>query len=296
MVSTAAMAAVITPVSAHSADEDTLSAMQDQCDARALAHGAGWTGTLDEASISASYVAGPVENPGTRDRDASTVTGTGTFTPWHTYIQGSPFRIGGSVNMFGDQYADSGSWSDSTYYYDAEFNSTYAFAFACNMSQSVYHPVVGHYVIEPRDHGKEEDTQQSCEAFNDKTPVAPTYSAPPWWGTDQAQCDFVTTTPAGFFDEERPDENGTPVNQIQADTLHGFEEHGGAVDAPGGTYHIGQVVICISPGKPTPGGAWRQQNGYTGADCNTNYFKNTAKWGSGTESSNGTYISVPNYN
>jgi len=48
-------------------------------------------------------------------------------------------------------------------------------------------------------------------------------------------------------------------------------------------------------------GAWRAQNGYDGGDmtgpaagCNTPYFK-VAPWGAGTDSSNGTYISVPDY-
>ncbi len=65
-----------------------------------------------------------------------------------------------------------------------------------------------------------------------------------------------------------------------------------------GEYHVGQTVICISPSGPTKKGvpgAWRQQNGYTGNKCTTDWFVNHAVWGSGTEGSNGTYISVPDY-
>jgi hypothetical protein len=94
-------------------------------------------------------------------------------------------------------------------------------------------------------------------------------------------------------------EAGTPVNQDQTDTLNAFEDHGGIVYTTG-EYHVGQPVICISPGPK--GGSWRAQNGYSGgsfsgpaAGCNTPYFK-IAPTGNGTTTSNGTFNSVPNYN
>ena len=94
-------------------------------------------------------------------------------------------------------------------------------------------------------------------------------------------------------------EPGTAVNQDQTDTLTAFEDHGGPVAASGGPFHIGQVVICISPTTSTQTkkgvpGTWVAKNGYTGDKCTTAWMS-VAPWGSGTENSNGTYISVPDY-
>jgi hypothetical protein len=90
---------------------------------------------------------------------------------------------------------------------------------------------------------------------------------------------------------------GAPVDQDQTDSIYAFEDHGGPVQVTG-EFHVGQAVICISPStggakKGVPG-EWRTQNGYTGDKCTTEWFK-VAPWGAGTEGSNGTYISVPNY-
>lgn len=83
--------------------------------------------------------------------------------------------------------------------------------------------------------------------------------------------------------------DGSPVTQNQTDTLDGFEANGGPITI-GGDIVLGQVVVCISPTRNP--GTWRVQNGYGGANCNTNYFR-TAPWGSGSRTRNGTYISVP---
>jgi len=234
--------------------------------------------------------------------DENTIVGTGTFTPATTYIQGDPFRIGGSVNMFGDQYATSGSWSDSTYNYTADFDSTFAHAFTCNIYQAVIHhgdPLNGHYVVDPDAHGNEEGAiLQECNAYNTNGSGIP---HPGYWGNSpQGNCLFVAEPTEDTFDPPVliANEDGGSVNQDQTDSLYAFEDHGGPVQADGGPFHIGQVVICISPSKTgTKGvpGTWTTQNGYTGDKCTTDWFKNHAVWGSGTESSNGTYISVPDY-
>lgn len=328
IAATSALATATQVPIANAASVATLAAMQTQCTALALAHdidgvGTGdiWTGVVVEGAT--TLTSGPTEVANTRTNKHN-IVGTGTFTPSHSYIQGNPFRIGGSVNMFGDQYADSGSWSDHTYDYSANFDSTFAHAFSCNINKALYHPsyvipghpVQGYYVIHPDNHGNEEGAvQQSCVAFSAKQPTSLTDTTVPWWGyvdpdplaADHGQCDFVKTGDA-TVDVTVPEswdlpafvvnEVGTPVSQSQTDVLSGHEEHGGFLAAPGGIYHIGQVVICISPSttgtKGVPG-VWKQQNGYTGPNCTTDWFKNYAVWGSGTESSNGTYISVPNY-
>jgi hypothetical protein len=310
LAGTAAFADTVPPVFANPADSATMAAMAAQCDALAVAHdalnGDRWSGDVVAGAV--TLVSGPSEVVGSRDIDDSSITGAGVFTPGVTYIQGDPFRIGGSVNLFGDQYATSGSWSDSTYNFTADYDSIYAHAFSCDISQEVYHaayvipghPLQGYYVVEATDQGGEEDSQGSCAAFTANGP------AWPHWGQDHAQCDWVETAPE-TQDENVPEswdaaalvgnEPGVTVNQEQTDTLDAFEDHGGAVQAQGGPFHLGQTVICISPSttvkKGVPG-AWVAKNGYTGDKCTTDWFK-AAQWGAGSESSNGTYISVPNY-
>lgn len=94
---------------ADAASGVTLAAMQGQCDALALAHdtvnGDIWTGEVVVGAV--TLVSGPTE-AGPRDIDDATIVGTGTYVPGNTEIRGDPFRIGGSVNMFGDQWSTAG--------------------------------------------------------------------------------------------------------------------------------------------------------------------------------------------
>jgi len=269
---------------------------QDQCDALAAAHAPlVYSGTLDESSVTPTgLVSSPTEIDPTQ-RVKSNIEGTGTFIPGHTYIQGDPFRIGGSVNLFGDQYADSGSWTDSEYDFTNDFTSTFSYSFTCKMVETVMLPATGHHEWT---HDPSDPEAQACLAY-DKNGL--------FQGEDQGQCVWIADSPGGPDPQDRPDEFGT-INQDQTDNLAGHENHGGPVQAPGGVFHIGQVVICISPSSSTKKGvpgAWRAQNGYSGgsftgagtppaAGCNTPYFK-VAPWGAGTDTSNGTYISVPDY-
>lgn len=296
-----ALADTIPTPTATGPNSTTQAAMDAQCDTLAAVHGAAWHGEVDVGSISSELISGPTEVAGTRVIDDSSIVGTGTFTPGTTYIQGDPFRIGGSVNMFGDQYATSGSWSDSTYNYTADFTSTFRYSFNCHMSETVTVPAEGIYVIAGDFGDSEAAVRGNCAAFTAQGDNDP---RPDWWGEPfhggsdaNPHCMFQGTA-AHEGDEDRPDEAGTPIDEVQTDSLDAFEDHGGPVQANGGPFHIGQVVICISPSttvkKGVPG-AWRQQNGYTGAKCTTDWFKNHAVWGSGTEGSNGTYISVPDY-
>ena len=283
--------AVTTPA-AEGLSAANLVAAQLQCTNLAAAHAPlVYTGTLDESSIVATWVSGPTEIDATA-RDKTNIIGTGIFTPGTTYLDGNPFRIGGSVNLFGDQYATAGSWSDSTYDFTNDFTTTYSYAFNCTMTETVANP--GHHVWTGPLQATE--AQQACEAADNNVHET----------TDQGWCVYVPGE--GTTDEGRPDEAGTPIQQAQTDNLAGHEEHGGPVLATGGPFHIGQVVVCISPSTTTKKGvpgAWVAKNGYDGGSfsgagtppapgCNTPYFK-VAPWGSGTESSNGTYISVPDY-
>jgi hypothetical protein len=311
MSSTPAFADTVPTPGAAETSGDTLAAMQAQCDTIAASYDTGdgdiWTGEVVEGAV--TLVSGPTEVPGTRIIDESTIVGSGVFTPAALYIEGEPYRIGGSVNMFGDARTSAGSWSESTYDFTADFDSTFSHAFNCNIYQQDYHPeqtihhnAEGVYVIAGDFGDSEAAIRGNCAAFTaqgDNDPQPDWFGDPFHGGSDaNPHCQFEGT-PA--YDEVIPESwddpaliasvAGVAVDQDQTDSLLGFEDHGGSVEVSG-DFFVGQVVICISPKKPTPGGTWQTQNGYTGTNCNTAYF-NSAPWGGGSQTSNGTYISVP---
>lgn len=326
-----------TPI-AHAADATTGAAMQGQCDALAAAHdtanGDIWTGAVVPGAV--TLLTGPTET-GTRTINQSSIQPTGTYVPAVLEIRGNPMRIGGSVNLFGDQWATAGYYPGSTYNYTASFDSTFANAFSCDISDAVYHPAVFHpAVFHP--------AVTIPGQYHPAVPAVGCYTNPGhatcvvgdhWcnddeavhWGFSYANCiwngtaaqdaytdpDIIVTpaytdpeytTPAfndppAFVDNEA----GTAVNQSQTDTLNGFEANGPRIDVTA-EYHVGQPVICNSPGSK--GGSWKAQNGYSGGSfsgagtppapgCNTPYFK-VAPYYAGSQTSNGTFTSVPNYN
>jgi hypothetical protein len=299
IISTPAFADTVTPPTANAADADTLAAMQSQCDALAAAHdtanGDIWSAEVVEGAV--TLVGGPTEVDGTRDIDESSIAGTGDYVPAALEIRGDPFRTGGSVNLFGDQWSTAGYYPDSTYDFTASYDSTFAHAFSCNIMNAVYHAAVDHAAVPPdgyyTNNGTNPSGQEgSCQGLS---------PANPHWGTDLGNCIWTQTAPGqdAYTDPAYNDdavfvvnEAGVAVNQDQNDTLDATEDHGGPVNVTG-EYHVGQAVVCISPGKK--GGAWRTQNNYTGDKCTTAYFT-TAPYGNGSQTSNGTFISVPNYN
>lgn len=318
IMSTVAYADTVPEPTAAAASSVTLADMQDQCDLLADGYDTGngdrWEGTVVLGAV--TKVSGPTEVANSRVIDTSTIAHAGTYVPATLEIRGDPFRIGGSVNMFGDQWSTAGYWTDSTYTFTADYASTFSHAFSCSITQALYHPAytvhveaVGEYVPYG-DFGDSEDAVRgNCASMTAKG--YPIERRPEWWGVDEfivgsddkPHCQFDGTLE---HDEERPASwdapveryviAGTPINQDQTDSLTAFEDHGGPVQVTG-AYHVGQTVICISPSTSTKKGvpgAWRPQNGYSGLKCTTDWFK-VAPWGAGTESSNGTYISVPNY-
>lgn len=196
------------------------------------------------------------------------------------------------------------------------------------------HPAIGYYVINGVFGNSDDAIRQECVAYSAKQPADPLTGAmdPPWYGEDHGgndnndhvfHCVFVGTQayhehhdaysdPATYTAGSIFDPTETPINQPQGpDLLNGHEANGGRVDVTGDLF-IAQVVVCISPSttsKNTQPSGWRAQNGYDGGDfagaidpvtlkpavgCNTPYFK-VASYGGGSQTSNGTYISVPNY-
>ena len=312
VLSTAAYADVIPVPPAAGPSAETLDAMADACALTAASYDTGngdrWTGSVVPGGATQVGTTDELDEvAGSREIDVATIAHAGDYVPSTLEIRGDPFRIGGSVNMFGEQWSTAGYWTDSTYTFTADYTSTFSYAFTCDVSQEVYHPeefveghpLQGYYIPESTDQGNEEAKQQSCNAF---TALGPTWTH---WGEDQGQCVFVMTAEATedsytpeYFDApvlfaSLP---GTPIEQDQVDTLTAFEDHGGPVEVTG-EYYVGHTVVCISPSTTTKKGvpgAWVLKNGYTGDKCTTAWFT-VAPWGAGTSTSQGTYISVPDY-
>jgi hypothetical protein len=270
--------------------------------------------------------AAPVEVPGSRAETPGTRFGTGTPTYSNVQIVGDPYKVGGSVNMFGLQGAKNKNWPNSEYDFTALFDTTTTFSYGCTVTEQTEthvdavpgHYIEGYYQVHKDGHGNEEGTQQSCDAF---TALQPTLydgsDGPPWWGidydpsnvdADHGQCDFIKT---GDADPGTPEQwiPGAPVvhpelspaftiDQTDRASGTGHETNGGPyteVAPPGTLWNAGQVVICISPSKTVKGGvpgAWANHNGYTGTKCTTAWYT-VAPWGAGSQTSNGTLISVP---
>lgn len=307
VLSTAAYADTVPAVTANSADGSTVAAMGSTCDLVATGYEVGnddrWSADIVVGAVSQVGTTDETDEVlGTRDVIESSIMHAGTYVPSTLEIRGDPFRNGGSVNMFGNQWSTAGYWTDSTYNFTADYDSTFAHAFSCAISQEVYHPpvlipghgVIGHYVVDPDANGNEEAKQNSCNAFNAQGTSFEHY------GEDHGQCLFVVDEEAteDSYTEEYYDAPAlvatlpqTAIEQDQTDTLTSFEDHGGPVQVTGELF-VGKAVICISPGSK--GGAWRVQNGYTGTKCTTDWFK-VAPTPQGSTTSNGTYTSVPNY-
>jgi hypothetical protein len=254
----------------------------------------------------------PTEVAGTRVETPGSRFGTGTATYSGLSIAGNPYRTGGSVNMFGDQVATQKNWANSEYDFTAQYATVTTFSYECHVTQQTEtyhpavfipgHPVLGRYVVDPDANGNEEAKQQSCNAANALAPTAPLWTAPGFWGdSPHANCIFVQTAEA--TDDVNEPEYWTldnPTDRPDLNSAHSLDETNYADDngheanagpwTQSGSWFVGKVVVCISPTKLP--GTWRTQNGYAGTKCNTTYF-NTAPWGGGSQTSNGTYISVP---
>jgi hypothetical protein len=254
----------------------------------------------------------PTEVPGSRAETPGTRFGTGSATYSGLSIAGNPYRTGGSVNMFGDQVATQKNWSNSEYDFTAQYATVTTFSYECHVTQQTEtyhpavhipgHPVLGYYVVDPDANGNEEAAQNSCNAFNAQAPVAPLWTAPGYWGASpHGNCVFVQTAEAtDDVDEPEYWTLNAPIDRSDLTTMHSLQEtnyatgNGHEANAgpwtQAGSWFVAKVVVCISPTKLP--GTWRTQNGYVGTKCNTAYF-NTAPWGGGSQTSNGTYISVP---
>ena len=298
--------ATILPSSATEATEANQCAADLGANAGTLLHSSSHAFTTEV--LETGQVDGtPTEVPNTRLETAGSRFGTGSATFSVLSIVGNPFRTGGSVNMFGLQGAKYKNWSNSEYDFTADFATVTTISYTCEVTEhtEIYvpavlgHPVEGYYTNSGT---HPSNGQGSCQGIPNTNPN---------WGHDiggnpntgEGGCDWHETAPAVDSSSETwnpgPDVDRTDldtfhtVNETNNATGNGHEANAGpwSQQALAGTlWNAAQVVICISP-KRLPG-TWTQQNGYTGTKCTTAYF-NTAPWGGGSQTSNGTYISVP---
>lgn len=297
--------ALVSPAYAAPASSETETRMANACaalvDATAKLHDGSpvWsTDVIDVTESEQTPVVTDTEVPGTR-AGAGTPIYSGFSIAQGTSGADKPYRIGGSVNMFGDQVASTKTFPGSTFKFDRTTSTTTNYTFSCQLTQAteVYHPAVdiaGHPVegFYTNNGTHPSGGEGSCQGLS---------PANPHWGEDIGNCIFTKTGDA--VDPVHEDAYYTPGDDIvttvgpkaesQTDIVNEYGLDGTDNTPwvqPGGPWFIGQVVICISP-KKLPG-TWTKQNGYTGVNCTTTWF-NQAPWGGGSQTSNGTYISVP---
>lgn len=271
-------------------------------------------------STAVENVVGVERAPSETGRNEIDGTRVGTGTPSYAglAIAAGPYRIGGSVNMFGDQVATTKTWATSEFDWLVTYANATDFSFGCSVAQEsetwtdpvVVDPVPAEgYYTNPSEnngggdgngvvHGGGSGANQSCSGFS---------NTHPFWGQNIGACVWTQTAPGtpgytipGYWTRNpttpRTDlaSTGSTV-QNDPDSTEVVHEYNGGAYTLTGSWFVGQVVICISPSTGTKKGVpgeWRTQNGYTGTNCNTTYF-NSAPWGGGSQTSNGTYISVP---
>jgi hypothetical protein len=251
----------------------TDAAAQAVCDAKASAHGTAWTGTLEPGSIDGTITGGPTAD-GARSAPTNVEPGDGAVQIGESIqVATDPYRIGGSVNMFGMAHVVAAHWDFSQYDFTQPFTWQSTYTFTCNMTEAVPTPAVGvHNWTGPLTAG--DPAIEACEG--DKNPHV--------YDDRGANCEWVQTIPAGTEDEPRADEYGTigPVNE--GGTLNGHENHGASIPVDPDQVDLPdrQVVVCISPSTVTKKlpGAWTQKNGYTGTLCTTTWYNTGAVTGS----------------
>ena len=248
----------------------TDAAAQAVCTQLAAAHGPNvWTGTLEAGSIDGEVTSGPTAD-GDRSAPTNVEPGDGAAQIGESIqVNTDPFRIGGSVNMFGFAQVIAAHWSYSQYDFTQHFAWQSTYTFTCNMSEAVPTPALGlHHWTGPDNAAQEAKDQceytQSAHVYDDRG----------------ENCEWDQTIPAGTEDQDRDPETGSigPVNE--SGTLNGHENHGGSIPVDPSQVDLPdrQVVVCISPSTVTKKlpGAWTQKNGYIGTKCTTTWYNSGA--------------------
>jgi hypothetical protein len=298
ILTTAAHAALIELPSADPLSEATLAKMQTACNLIAAGYpGPNKWSAVAQPTGDANLVEGPTERAGTRTNLTNVMLVGVSYSNFS--ITDGPYRVGGSVNMFGDLTASNKSWTGSTFDYEAIADSVFAFGYGCDIYRANYNEPEtkpGGFYTNPQPNGLGD-----CQGIRPSNPN---------WGDDIGACIFTPSGPPvpvgpGTYDDPVfvSTVAGGTEDQDQDDLLAGHEDNGPGGSATG-IFPQGQTVICISPSTTTKKGvpgAWVAKNYYDGGDlngtgtgCNTTTFIN-ATYKSGSETSQGTYISVPDY-
>jgi hypothetical protein len=311
----------VTPAMAVPANSTTTAEMTATCAALIPAPAA--VLNFDGSLVWSSAVVNVVEAEGapvvTEPEVPGTRAPTGTPTYGGVSITGDPFRIGGSVNMFGDQVATTRTYPGSSFQFDRITSVTTNYSFGCELTEKTEFwtppriipglPMLGHWINCDFGNGQGNDNSGACDEVGQPQGACAAHngqgSSSPFWGRDFEQCKWILDRAEvpeevipGFW--TRGPDIVTPYSGQAASQTDGTTEYGliGFDPTPitqTGNWFVGKVVVCISPSKTVKGGvpgAWQNHNGYTGTKCNTAYF-NVAPWGGGSQDSNGTYISVP---
>jgi hypothetical protein len=244
----------------------TINLARAECTRLANLHGPNvWIGTLDETSFDdGTYVPGSLDVSG-QQTQVGDATGVGTPVPESVQVVGDPYRIGGSVNMFGSAVVIAAHYPNSAYAFtqDATWNAEYTFT--CNMAEVIPQDLGEHYWTGPdqADGGREECEETVAHPFDNRG----------------ANCPFRVTIPAGTY--FRDDEYSSVIQIGETGTVEGYETMGPSIpvvddeELPGPV----QVVVCISPNpssKKTQDNGWARKNGYNGDNCTTNWYNTGA--------------------
>jgi hypothetical protein len=247
----------------------TEAAAQAVCDTLASAHPGTaplvYHGTLDASSIDGSITSGPTAN-GDPSAPTNVEPGDGAVQVAESVqVATDPFRIGGSVNMFGMAHVVAAHWDFSQYDFTQLFDWQSTYTFTCNMTETVPTPALGlHRWVGP---------EQANQAAKDE--CVGTNSAHEF-DDRGVQCEWYETVEAGTENQVRDDEYGSIGPVSESGTLNGHEDHGGSIPVNEGevTAPDVQVVVCISPMKKA--GTWTKKNGYTGDKCTTTWYNTGA--------------------
>lgn len=241
---------------------------QAVCDTLASNHGGTaplvYHGTLEQGSISGEIVTGPTAN-GDPSAPTNVQPGDGAVqVPESVQVVTDPYRIGGSVNMFGMARVVAAHWDFSQYDFTQAFVWTSNYSFTCNMTETVPTPALGvHEWVGPANasqQAKDECADTVAHPYDDRG----------------AACAWRETIPAGTDEEDRDPETGYILGVNEGGTLNGHEDHGGPIPVNEGEVDSPdvQVVVCISPIKKA--GTWTKKNGYTGDKCTTTWYNTGA--------------------
>lgn len=245
---------------------NTTGLAQAECTRLASLHGPNvWTGTLDQSSFDeGTYVPGSLAVSGQQNQ-VGPATGVGTPIPEAVRVATEPYRIGGSVNMFGLAEVVAAHFPNSEFDFTQTATWDAEYTFTCKMAEIIPQDLGIHVWTGPdqADGGREQCEQTTAHPFDDRG----------------RNCPFVVTIPRGTY--ARDDEESSVIQIGESGTVNGHETMGPSipVDDEADLPDPVQVVVCISPStssKKTQTNGWAKKNGYNGDNCTTTWYNTGA--------------------